>query len=459
MSNAKIKGNPYESNLNREILKIGIPSFLETLFTTFASIIDSKMVSVMGVTAISAVSVTNQPRLFVYSIFFAINTVTTSLTAKYHGREDRDTANRIFDHAVKMILILCIALSILAVGLARPIMLMFSGQPDTLEASIVYFRIVMGGMIFNLLFLEINAALRGFGKTNLTFADNVLSCVVNLFFNYLLIEGHWGFPAWGIAGAAVATVLGNVAACILSLVFAFKKDLFVNIPYCIGRRYRMTKDSLHEIQTMTKSCAIDNLAMRATLLVISGITARIGSFQMAIYSVGNYLMNVNYALGTGLQTSAVTLVGRSYGEGDTKRLSDYRNAIMKLGMNSAAVLAAIIMLGGKYFYSFFSQEEAFVATGTISCYFIGVITIFQTLKFINNGCLQGVGMMKEIMFCSIIAFSCVNLILVALLVLVFHLGIWGVWIGTLAAQATQALLLRHYIVKSSLFSGSAPVSN
>ena len=66
-----------KKDLTKEILKIGIPSFLETLFTTFVSVIDSKMVSALGVTAISAVSVTNQPRLFVYSIFFAMNTVTT----------------------------------------------------------------------------------------------------------------------------------------------------------------------------------------------------------------------------------------------------------------------------------------------------------------------------------------------------------------------------------------------
>ena len=56
-------------SLNKEILNIGVPAFLETLFTTFAAIIDSKMVAVMGVSAISAVSVTNQPRLFIFSIF------------------------------------------------------------------------------------------------------------------------------------------------------------------------------------------------------------------------------------------------------------------------------------------------------------------------------------------------------------------------------------------------------
>ena len=62
----------YRKRLYREIRKVGVPSFLETLFATFVAIIDSKMVSVLGVTAISAVSVTNQPRLFFYSIFFAL---------------------------------------------------------------------------------------------------------------------------------------------------------------------------------------------------------------------------------------------------------------------------------------------------------------------------------------------------------------------------------------------------
>ncbi len=445
-----------EKSLTKDILTIGIPSFLETLFTTFAAIIDSKMVSAMGVTAISAVSVTNQPRLFIFSIFFALNTVTTSLIAKYHGKNDRDAANTVFDHALKLVVILSIVLGAIAVLLARPIMVLFSGQPDTLNDSIIYFRIIMGGMIFNLLFMSINSALRGFGMTKLTFADNVLSCVVNLFFNYLLIEGHWGFPALGIAGAAIATVMGNVAAFILSMSFVCRKSLFICVPYCLEKKFRMTRDSLREIFSLAKSCAVDNLAMRATLLAVSGITARIGSFQMAIYSVGNYLLNVNFALGTGLQTAAVTLIGRSYGEQDWKRLSDYRKALLKTGMISAAVLAVIIIVSGKPFFRFFSTDDAFVTTGAISCILIGVITIFQTLKFIYNGCLQGVGMMREVMKCSIFAFSCVNLLLVALLVLVFHVGIWGVWIATMASQASQALMLHRHIQKTPVFFGEAP---
>ena len=432
-------------SLNKEILNIGVPAFLETLFTTFAAMIDSKMVVVMGVPAISAVSVTNQPRLFIFSVFFALQTVTTSLVAKYYGKNDPEEANKVFDHALKLVILLSLGLGLTTALLAEPVMKLFSGQKDTLESSVIYFRIIMSGMVFNLLYMTINSALRGIGKTRLTFADNVLSCVVNLCFNYLLIEGHFGFPALGIAGAAIATVLGNAAALVLSLFFACYRKSFINIPFCFEHKYRVTPESLKEITGMTKSCAVDNLNMRFAILLIAGITARIGSYQMAVYSVGVYLLNVNYALGTGLQTAAVTLVGRACGKEDQDMINETRRAITRLGMISAVALGILIAAGGRLFFSFFSKEEAFIAMGACSAVFIGVITISQTLKFICNGCLQGMGMMKQSMYSSVVAFTAVNLGTVALTVLVLHMGIWGVWLGTFLGQTVQAVMLYSFI--------------
>ncbi|MBP3238796.1 MAG: MATE family efflux transporter [Lachnospiraceae bacterium] len=434
----------------REILNIGIPSFLETLFTTFAGIIDSKMVSALGVTAISAVSVTNQPRLFIFSVFFALNTVTSSLVAKYFGKKDRETANRIFDHVMKLVLILSALLSILAVVLARPIMIAFANQKDTMEHSIIYFRIVMGGMIFNLVFMTINSALRGCGLTKLTFVSNVVSCLVNILCNYLLIEGHLGFPRLEYAGAAIATVTGNFAAMIMTLVFANKKDLFVNIPYCLKQKYRMTKESLTEITQLAKSCVTDSLAMRLSLLFISGIVARIGSYQMAVYSVGMHLLNVNFALGTGLQTAGVALIGRSYGAEDKKMMKTYKNSLLRIGNITAVALALVIIAGGRWFFGFFSEDEKFIEMGTISCCIIGIITLAQTLKFVYSGYLQGIGAMKQVMVASIVAFAGVNLTTLAVFVLVLHSGIWGVWISSLLSQSVQAIILYIYVRKAEV---------
>ena len=68
-------------------------------------------------------------------------------------------------------------------------------------------------------------------------------------------------------------------------------------------------------------------------------------------------------------------------------------------------------------------------------------------------------MMKQLMLSSILSFTCVNLILVAVLILVFHIGIWGVWIGLLLAQMTQAFLLYYFVRKSGMFTGKNPASS
>ena len=447
--------DPDNKTLTKDIFKIGIPSFFETLFTTFSNIIDSKMVSAMGITAISAVSVTNPPRLFLLSIFFAVNTVITSLVAKCVGEEDRDAANRYFDSVLKIVIVLSILLSVLSVALSRPMMLAFSHQMDTLDTSVTYFRIIMGGMIFNTVFMTINAAMRGCGHTNYTFISNVIFCGVNILFNFLLIEGHMGFPALGIAGAAIATVAGTVAALIFMIFIAFRKDIFVNLPYCFSKKYKISREGTKQIQVMAKSTIADGMVTRVSILIIGAIVARIGSYQMAVYSVGMHLMNINQALGSGLQTSGVALVGRSHGAKDKVLLNRYKKQIVKIGLISAVLLGAAIIFGGRWFYGFFSEDPQFISMGATSCIFIGAITISQTLKFAYVGCLQGVGAMKEVMKASIVSFAGVNLGVLAVTVFILKMGIWGTWTASLASQTVQAFMLWRYTRKLEAFNISA----
>lgn len=81
-------------------------------------------------------------------------------------------------------------------------------------------------MIFNCIQMGINAAQRGAGNTKITMRTNVTSNTINIILNYLLINGHFGFPALGIRGAALATVSGTIVACIMSVASIFRKDSF-----------------------------------------------------------------------------------------------------------------------------------------------------------------------------------------------------------------------------------------
>ena len=227
--------------------------------------------------------------------------------------------------------------------------------------------------------------------------------------------------------------------------------MFINIPYCISMKYRLSLEETKEIRSMSWSTITDGLVTRVSILVIGAIIARIGSYQTAVYSVGTYLMSVNQALGMCFQTAGVVLIGRCYGTDDKVLMNDYKRTIMILCVILSIVLGLIIIVGGRWFYGFFSDDSDFINMGQISCLFIGVITLSQTMKFALTGCLQGVGAMKEIMKASIISFAVVNLGILAFTVFVLNIGIWGAWTASLASQTVQAFMLWRATKKQDAF--------
>ena len=204
-------------SLMRETLRMAWPAVLESFFVALASMIDTLMVSSLGSTAVAAVGLTVQPKFLGFALFIATNVAVSALVARRRGQRDRDSAGHILATALTFSLAACAVITAICVTLAGPIVNLCGSQPDTHADAVAYFQIIMGGMVFNVVSLCVNAAQRGSGNTRIAMTTNVTSSIVNMCGNYLLIGGHWGFPALGIRGAALATVLGTVVACCMSI--------------------------------------------------------------------------------------------------------------------------------------------------------------------------------------------------------------------------------------------------
>ncbi len=216
------------------------PAVMESFFIALAGMVDSLMVSSIGAYAVAAVGLTTQPKFIGLCIFIAMNVSVSALVARRRGEKDRIGANQVLLMALIFTVVVGILISIAAVVFAEPIIRFCGANEDTQESAVLYFRIIMGGMIFNIISMSINASQRGAGNTKIAMRTNVTSNVVNMIGNYLLIQGHLGFPAMGIAGAALATVFGTIVACIMSICSLIPKDNFVSIPYIIKERVRIT---------------------------------------------------------------------------------------------------------------------------------------------------------------------------------------------------------------------------
>ena len=429
-----IKKPQYKKENIRITLDMAWPSIIESFFVAFAGLIDSLMVSSLGSYAVAAVGLTTQPKFMGLALFFATNVAVSALVARRRGERKQEEANRILSTVLVFIIVAAILISVLSVALAGPIISLCGSNAETHDSAVAYFRIVMGGMIFNCIQMGINSAQRGAGNTRITMRTNVTSNTVNIVFNYLLINGHLGFPALGIQGAALATVLGTVVACIMSILSIRKPDGFISLPYIISHRIGPAFTCFTHLIRVGYSVFFEQILMRIGFMLTAVMAADQGTAAMAAHQVGMNIMGLSFSFGDGLQAAAVALIGRSLGAGDEKLAKEYGKLCRMFGIIISVCLVLIYFFGARPFMSLYFEEENIISIGVGIMRVIIFVVVFQISQVVYMGCLRGAGDTLYTAVASTVSVTVIRTLVSYLGGYVFGLGIIGIWLGVLGDQ-------------------------
>ena len=416
------------------------PAVMESFFISLAGMVDSWMVSSLGASAVAAVGLTTQPKFIGLCIFIAANVAVSALVARRRGEKDRVGANQVLLMVLAFVLVMGAIISALFVTFASPIITFCGAQADTHDDAVLYLRIIMGGMMFNIISLAINAAQRGAGNTKIAMRTNVTANVVNLIGNYLLIQGNLGFPKLGIAGAALATVIGTVVACGMSLVSLIPKDNFVSIPFIIKEKVRITIEPVKNMVKIASSVFVEQIFMRIGFLVSSMMVANLGTAAFATHQVAMNVMHLSFSFGDGMQVAAVALCGRSLGEKRPDQAKMYGTVCQRMGNIISIVLCLVYILLGRWYFGMFFEEPELISMGVEIMRVLPVIVLFQIAQVIYMGCLRGAGDVKFTTFASMISITFVRPIVAYILCYALGMGLMGMWFAILADQALRLLL-------------------
>ena len=326
------------------------PSVLESFFVALAGMVDTMMVSSIGAYAVAAVGLTTQPKFIGLALFIATNVSVSALVARRKGEMDAYGANETLLTALVFTAIAGTVVSAVCVYLADPIIRLCGSGADTHEGAVLYFRIIMGGMMFNIISLVINAAQRGSGNTRIAMTTNVTSNLLNIVGNYLLIGGHFGFPALGIKGAAIATVFGTVVACVMSIASLLRKDSFVNIRTMVRDKVRLSLRPVKAIAKLSSSVFLEQLLMRAGFMSTAVMTARLGTEAFAAHQAAMNILSISFSFGDGMQVAAVALIGRSLGEKRPQLARLYGQICQRIGNVISLAVSVFFLLGGRFLY-------------------------------------------------------------------------------------------------------------
>lgn len=418
------------------------PSVLESFFVALAGMIDSLMVSTIGAYAVAAVGLTTQPKFIGLALFIATNVAVSAIVARRKGQQDQYGANQTLLTALVFVLVMGILVSTICVVFADPIIRLCGSGEDTHDSAVQYFQIIMGGMMFNIVSLVINAAQRGAGRTRIAMRTNVTANVLNMIGNYLLIGGNFGFPALGIRGAALATVFGTVVACGMSIASLFSKDGFISIFYIIKNRIQIRMAALTNILGIGSNIFVEQLLLRVGFMSTAVMTAKLGTDAFAAHQVGMNVMSLSFSFGDGMQVAAVALIGRSLGEERPDMAKLYGFICQRMGNVISLVLAVLYLLGGEAFFGLYFREPHIVAMGVRIMQLIVIIVMFQVPQVVYMGCLRGAGDVRFTTMVSTFSVTFVRTVSSYLLCYGVGVGLIGIWLGIICDQFCRFVLTR-----------------
>ena len=429
---------PDANTIFKKTVNIAWPAVLESFLISIVSMVDNIMVSSLGTYAIAAVGLTTQPKFVFFALVISMNVALSALVARRRGENDREGANKVLRQAIVIALIIIAVISVAATAFARPMLLFCGAQADTIDPAAEYYRIIMSFSFFQLFSMVLNAAQRGVGNTKIAMRTNMVSNIINVLFNWLLINGNLGFPALGIKGAAIATVLGSVAACAISIASICRKNSYLNIKLMRGKAF--DKETVRSLAKLTGGTLSEQLCFRFGFLMFAMIVAKLGTTAYATHQIAMNCMHMSFAFGDGFSVAAVSLVGMNLGAKRSDLAKIYGIACKRLGRIFAIILGTFFTFCGKHIYYLFTDDMEIISLGVIIIGILTVILFFQIDQVITSGCLKGAGDTKYVAKVAFISVAIIRPLASYLFCYPLGWGLIGAWIGTLCDQLCRNVL-------------------
>ena len=324
--------------LSRQVFRIAWPAALEALLIGMVDLVDMAMVSSLKLTAVSAVGVTSQPKRILLMFTLALNVAATALVSRRIGAGEKKKANHCMHQFLWVSILMALVLYALGFLFAAPLMKLSGANSETLKDAVDYFRILVIGQIPQAVSLTINACLRAEGKTRVTLLTNTAANVVNLIFNYFLIQGNCGFPRLAVKGAAIATSMGSFAAFLISLCSIRRGNGGILHLDWKQEPRRLDVPLLKGAWNVAFSAFHEQFFQRLGIFAFARIAASLGTVEFAIYQFIMNLANLQGYTYDGFASAATALTGQSLGMKAPERAQQAGKYAVWMGYGTALAI-------------------------------------------------------------------------------------------------------------------------
>lgn len=324
----------------KKLLALVFPIALQNLMTALVSASDALMLGFLDQSSLAAVSLATQVQ-FVLNLFYAALIIgTTVLAAQYWGRGESESVEKVLAIALRASCAISVFFFLGALLFPSLLMHIFTNEKELIALGEPYLRIVSGSYLFAGVSQIYLCVMKNSGRVMRSTLYGSVAVVLNIILNAIFIFGLFGFPQWGIVGAAVATSISRGVELALVLFENRKKDV-------VRIRWEFLKSGCNPLKKdyfrYTAPVLANELVWGCGFTMFSVIMGHLGSDAVAANSIANIVKNIIACMCIGIGTGSGILVGNELGRENLQLAGEYGRRLCRLSL-AAGALSGLILL-------------------------------------------------------------------------------------------------------------------
>ena len=418
------------------LASMSLPMMLSMLAQSLYNIVDSMYVSWMGTEALTAVSLAYPLQNIVMAVSVGIGVGISSALSISLGEKNQEKANETATIGMALTLVHCVIFVLFGLVVTRPFLQLFTSSPQVLEDACDYTYIVLCVSFGSLLQISLEKIYQGIGAMKTTMILLATGCIINIILDPILIFGMFGLPKMGVAGAAAATIIGQMAACLLAFVLLQRQKEGLKLEF---RRFQVRGVVIGNIYQVAVPSTMMTAMPSLLVSVLNGILSMMANAATAIAVLGLYfkMQSFVYMPANGVVQALRPIASYNYGAGRLDRL--------KKTVNCAMLVTGIIMAAGTLLFAgfpgaimkLFDAQPELLEMGSSALRIISIGFFISTPSLIYSGTFEALGKGVHSLAISILRQMSILPILAFLLAKV--MGTTGVWISFPVAEAVAVI--------------------
>ena len=368
----------------RSLILLAVPISLQNLVTFAVNFADNVMIGSLGDDAISGVYVGGQLQSVVQMFVGGIEGAILILAAQYWGRKDRDSIRKVVSIGVKFALGVGLFTTLVAVLFPQWVIRIFTTEPGVIREGAAYVQIVGFTYLFFSVSQVMIAAMRSVETARIGLYISCMALVVNVCLNYVFIFGHLGFPAMGVRGAAVATLISRIMEMCVSIGYVF----FVDKKLRFGWRDLLHTDGqlLRDFVRYGLPIIGGQVVWAVNSLANTKILGYYSAGVIAAASITGMLHNLVYVWMNGMSSAVGIITGKTVGAGQYEKMKEYSKTVQMIFLFVGLISGAAVFLFRDGFISLYNASPE---AQEYSRQFINVISVTIIGTCYQAACLFG----------------------------------------------------------------------